>query len=68
MDETKKINLDERGSLSLEHILFIGAVVLIGAGLGAFYTNLGGYFQNVQLGNPTNVGNFNPTGGAGGGG
>jgi uncharacterized protein (UPF0333 family) len=57
--------IDERGSLSLEHILFIGAVVLIAAGLGTFYGNISNYFTNVNLGDATNVGGFNPSGGGG---
>lgn len=61
-------NEHERGSLSLEHILFIGAVVLIAGGLGTFYTNLGDYFGGVNLGAPTNVGGAVGSVGAGGGG
>jgi len=40
---------NERGSLALEQILFIGAVVLLAAGLGAFYTNLGNYFSSFDF-------------------
>lgn len=54
---------DERGSLSLEHILFIGAVVLIAAGLGTFYGRIGNYFNDINLGQATDVGSFNPSGG-----
>jgi Flp pilus assembly pilin Flp len=64
-EDRKKTN--ERGSLSLEHILFIGAVVLIAAGLGTFYGNISTYFTNVNLGDATNVGGFNPSGGGAGG-
>lgn len=47
----------ERGSLSLEHILFIGAVVLITAGLTTFYGNINTYFSSVGFSaSPTNVG------------
>jgi len=40
---------NERGSLSLEQILFIGAVVLVGGGLFAFYGNMNDYFENVNV-------------------
>jgi len=53
----KKVALGERGSLSLEHILFIGAVVLITAGLATFYGNINTYFANVGFNAPpANVG------------
>lgn len=39
----------ERGSLALEQVLFIGAIVLMGAGVTAFYTRLGTYFQTVNI-------------------
>jgi uncharacterized protein (UPF0333 family) len=68
MEKLNKVNKDEAGSLSLEHILFIGAVVLIAGGLGTFYTNLGDYFGNVNLGAPTNVGGAVGSVGAGGAG
>ncbi|MCB0323378.1 MAG: hypothetical protein KDD69_07380 [Bdellovibrionales bacterium] len=48
---------DERGSLALEHVLFIGAVVAISAGLFVFYGNLSDYFSNVGFSAPpTGVG------------
>jgi hypothetical protein len=47
----------EKGSLALEHILFIGAVVALSAGLFVFYDNLSTYFSNVDFADPpTNVG------------
>jgi uncharacterized protein (UPF0333 family) len=47
----------EKGSLSLEHILFIGAVVAMSVGITAFYTNITTYFQGVGFAAaPTNVG------------
>ncbi|MCC6932466.1 MAG: hypothetical protein IT292_04335 [Deltaproteobacteria bacterium] len=39
---------NERGSLSLEQILFIGAVVGLAAGLGGFYGNLGEHFKTFN--------------------
>lgn len=52
-----KIGSGEKGSLSLEHILFIGAVVLITAGLSAFYSNISTYFAGVGFSaSPVNVG------------
>ncbi len=50
--EKNKVNSKERGSLSLEHILFIGAVVLITAGLSAFYGNMNTYFSNIGFSAP----------------
>lgn len=50
--ENCKNKSDERGSLSLEHVLFIGAVVLITVGLAAFYGNINNYFANVGFGAP----------------
>ena len=41
--KNKKNN--EKGSLALEQILFIGAVVVLAGGIGAFYSNLGDYFS-----------------------
>lgn len=47
----------EKGSLALEHILFIGAVVALSAGLFVFYDNLSSYFSSVDFADaPTNVG------------
>lgn len=48
---------EERGSLALEHVLFIGAVVALSAGLFAFYGNLSNYFETVGFAAaPQNVG------------
>jgi uncharacterized protein (UPF0333 family) len=41
------IKKNETGSLSLEYILFIGAVVVIAAGLGIFYRSIGDYFARM---------------------
>jgi len=58
----KAIRNDETGSLALEHILFIGAVVALSAGLFIFYGNLSDYFANIGFsGAPTNIGGVNPT-------
>ena len=52
----KELN-NERGSLSLEHILFIGAVVALSVGITAFYGNISTYFQTVGFGAaPQNIG------------
>jgi hypothetical protein len=55
--ENVKNSSGERGSLSLEHILFIGAVVLITTGLGVFYNNINDYFRTVGFSTaPANLG------------
>ena len=55
--ENEKLKSSERGSLSLEHILFIGAVVLITTGLATFYGNMNTYFSNIGFSaSPTNIG------------
>lgn len=46
----------ERGSLSLEHILFIGAVVLLSAGISTFYTNINTFFSSVSFTDTPNIG------------
>ena len=52
----KKTNL-EKGSLSLEHILFIGAVVALSIGITAFYNNISAYFSGVGFAaSPTGIG------------
>lgn len=58
-----KINLkSERGSLALEQVLFIGAVVALAAGLFAFYDNLSAYFSNIGFADsPTNFGSVQDT-------
>lgn len=47
----KLINVrrDETGSLALEQVLFIGAVVALSAGVWAFYGNIGGFFTNFSV-------------------
>ena len=58
-----KIHRNEKGSLALEQVLFIGAVVALSAGLFVFYNNLSNYFSNIGFAtSPTNVG---ATGGTG---
>jgi len=39
---------NERGSLALEQVLFIGAIVAMGVGLYAFYGDLSTYFTTFQ--------------------
>jgi hypothetical protein len=39
----------QRGSISLEYILFIVAIAAVSAGVLAFYTNLGSWFENISL-------------------
>ncbi len=47
---------NEKGSLSLEHILFIGAVVLLSAGITTFYTNINTFFSSVSFTDTPNIG------------
>ena len=52
-----KMIINEKGSLALEQVLFIGAIVLMSVGLYAFYDEIGDYFSNVSLSDaPTNIG------------
>jgi len=44
---------NNRGSLALEQVLFIGAIVGMSAGIFAFYDELRTYFQNVTLPTPS---------------
>jgi len=39
----------ERGSLALEQVLFIGAVVVMSAGVFTFYTDIGSYFSTFNI-------------------
>lgn len=56
-----RLSDEERGSLALEQILFIGAIVTMAVGLFAFYGSLGDYFTNFTIEVPTSTGN--PAGG-----
>ncbi len=57
---------NERGSLALEQVLFIGAIVAMSVGLYAFYGDLSTYFSNFQPATPpTNVGGPSAGGSAG---
>lgn len=50
--KTKKMLLkNQKGSLALEQVLFIGAVVTMSLGLFAFYDNLSSYFKNFNISN-----------------
>ena len=40
---------NEKGSLALEQVLFVGAIVALSAGIYAFYGRLGTYFQTVNI-------------------
>lgn len=55
---------NEKGSLALEQVLFIGAVVLLAVGIGVFYQNLSDFFANFNFDNAVEavpvVGNNNP--------
>ena len=52
---------DERGSLALEHILFITAVVVITGAIYSFYDQIATYFNNITVtGAPTGVGSRTP--------
>lgn len=56
---------NEKGSLALEQILFIGAIVALSAGLFVFYDNLSNYFRNVGFSAPpTNLGSSSSGAGA----
>ena len=47
----------QTGSLALEQILFIGAVVAMSAGVWAFYDDIGAYFTNFAVADaPQNFG------------
>lgn len=61
----KSIN-NEKGSLSLEHILFIGAVVAMSIGITAFYNNISTYFNSVGFAAAPNGLGGNLGGGGGG--
>ena len=46
-----KINIRrERGSLALEQVLFIGAIVAIASAVWVFYDSIGSYFEAAQVG------------------
>ena len=47
----------QKGSLALEQVLFIAAVVTMSIGLFAFYGNIRDYFANISLATPpSNIG------------
>ena len=53
----RRTSRSEKGSLALEQVLFIGAIVALSAGLYVFYGNLSDYFRNVGFSAPpSNVG------------
>lgn len=56
-DNNKNTILNEKGSLSLEQVLYIGAVVAISGGLYAFYGNISSYLEDVGFSSaPSNLG------------
>ncbi|MCC6952517.1 MAG: hypothetical protein IT290_00215 [Deltaproteobacteria bacterium] len=52
LGRAKRAEGGERGSLALEQVLFIGAVVALTSGVYAFYQDLGTYFTNFTLAAP----------------
>ena len=63
----RKQKHNERGSLALEQILIIAAIVTMSAGLFVFYDNVSTYFRTFNLSSlPTTVSaSSNGTSGAG---
>lgn len=51
MKTKNKLINNQKGSLALEQVLFIGAVVTMSLGLFAFYDNLSSYFKNFNISN-----------------
>ncbi|MCB0360742.1 MAG: hypothetical protein KDD44_13935, partial [Bdellovibrionales bacterium] len=50
----RNIRADQRGSLALEQVLFIGAIVTMSVGLYSFYDDLRSYFDSFSVaGAPT---------------
>jgi len=45
----KRVKQNEIGSLALEQVLFIAAIVVMGAAVSAFYEKLALYFRNVSV-------------------
>ena len=41
--------VNDAGSLALEQVLFIGAIVLLTAGVYSFYQDVAAYFTNFSL-------------------
>lgn len=59
-NNNNKIIRSQKGSLSLEQVLYIGAVVAISTGLFTFYGNISNYLENVGFSSsPSNLGNIN---------
>ena len=46
----KNIAKNSRGSLALEQVLFIAAIIALSAGIYAFYNDISAYFSNFDLG------------------
>lgn len=47
--ENRGMKNKERGSLALEQVLFISAIVLLGGAVGMFYDRLGNYFKTLPI-------------------
>ena len=46
---------NEKGSLALEQILFIGAVIAISGAIAIYYNGLGDYFKAASVGTPPSI-------------
>ncbi len=52
----KLINIkNERGSLALEQVLFIGAIIAMSVGLFAFYDDMRVFFDGVNVSSVSNT-------------
>ena len=54
-----KNSKNERGSLALEQILFIGAIVVMSTGILAFYGSMNDYFANFSSDQGSSIFNSN---------
>ena len=53
----RKLRNSQKGSLALEQVLFIGAIVTMSIGIYAFYGDLRSYFESFSVAQaPTGVG------------
>ena len=56
-DYLRKCRRNQKGSLALEQVLFIGAIVTMSIGIYAFYGDLRSYFDTFSVAQaPTGVG------------
>lgn len=49
MEPIKEFKASEHGSLALEQVLFIGAVLTMSVGLFAFYENVASYLRTINI-------------------